>query len=211
MAYALVNILTLLRFLLSFVYVNQILLRAGSMASYFVLYALIVSTDVLDGALARTWGVQSKIGSGLDVAADLFFVLASSYALYTRGLFPIWMIVVIATKTAEFFITSIILKHLRKELPEDEIRARYFHESNEGRGIRKSLFVYDVLGRIVAAVFYFLPMLVLMLGRLFQGFVLDAALLLVFVPAAIAALLSSAHRISLCWTESIRDRKRQSF
>lgn len=195
LTYALVNLLTLSRFFLTFVYVEQIVAKTGSLTGYFVIFALVVLTDFMDGKLARAWAVQSKLGSMLDVSADLFFVLASSTALYMRALFPLWMIAVILLKTFEFFATSTVLKRQRKNLSENELNRLCFHKSNLSR---RSLFVYDVLGRIVAAVFYVLPMVVMLLQELLEASILHSTLFVVFVSVSGSALVSSLHRIYLC-------------
>ena len=47
-----------------------------------VLYLIAGLTDILDGFLARRWGVESKFGARLDSLADFLFVLAVGYKLF---------------------------------------------------------------------------------------------------------------------------------
>ena len=47
-----------------------------------MLYVIAGTTDMLDGFLARQWGVESKFGARLDSLADFVFVLAVGYKLY---------------------------------------------------------------------------------------------------------------------------------
>ena len=44
-------------------------------------YLIAGLTDMLDGILARRWGVESKFGARLDSLADFVFVLAVGYKL----------------------------------------------------------------------------------------------------------------------------------
>ena len=49
---------------------------------FWVLYAIGGTTDMLDGFLARRWGVESKFGARLDSLADFVFVLAVGHKLF---------------------------------------------------------------------------------------------------------------------------------
>ena len=49
---------------------------------FWVLYVIAGLTDILDGFLARRWGVESKFGARLDSLADFVFVLAVGYKLF---------------------------------------------------------------------------------------------------------------------------------
>ena len=49
---------------------------------FWALYVIAGTTDMLDGFLARRWGVESKFGARLDSLADFVFVLAVGYKLF---------------------------------------------------------------------------------------------------------------------------------
>ena len=49
---------------------------------FWVLYVIAGMTDMLDGFLARRWGVESNFGARLDSLADFVFVLAVGYKLF---------------------------------------------------------------------------------------------------------------------------------
>ncbi|MBP5339006.1 MAG: CDP-alcohol phosphatidyltransferase family protein [Prevotella sp.] len=49
---------------------------------FWVLYLIAGITDMLDGFLARRWGVESKFGARLDSLADFVFVIAVGYKLF---------------------------------------------------------------------------------------------------------------------------------
>ena len=72
------------------------LLLADAMTVLFwVLYMIAGITDMLDGLLARRWGVESKFGARLDSLADFVFVLAVGYKLFPWLKLPatLWMMI----------------------------------------------------------------------------------------------------------------------
>ena len=60
-----------------------------------VLYLIAGLTDILDGFLARRWGVESKFGAKLDSLADFVFVLVVGYKLFPWLKLPtaLWMMI----------------------------------------------------------------------------------------------------------------------
>ena len=62
---------------------------------FWVLYVIAGTTDMLDGFLARRWGVESKFGAILDSMADFVFVLAVGYKLFPWLKLPVslWMMI----------------------------------------------------------------------------------------------------------------------
>ena len=61
-----------------------LLLADAMTVPFWVLYVTAGTTDMLDGFLARRWGVESKFGARLDSLADFVFVLAVGYKCF-RG------------------------------------------------------------------------------------------------------------------------------
>ena len=81
---------------------------------FWVLYAIAGITDMLDGFLARRWGVESKFGARLDSLADFVFVLAVGYKLFPWLKLPValWMMIgLIALVKASNAISSYVVKH----------------------------------------------------------------------------------------------------
>ena len=79
-----------------------------------VLYAIAGMTDMLDGFLARRWGVESKFGARLDSLADFVFVLAVGYKLFPWLKLPtaLWMMIgVIALVKVSNALSSYVVKH----------------------------------------------------------------------------------------------------
>jgi CDP-diacylglycerol--glycerol-3-phosphate 3-phosphatidyltransferase len=62
---------------------------------FWVLYLIAGLTDMLDGFLARRWGVESKFGARLDSMADFVFVLAVGSKLFPWLKLPatLWMMI----------------------------------------------------------------------------------------------------------------------
>ena len=62
---------------------------------FWTLYLIAGLTDMLDGFLARRWGVESKFGARLDSMADFVFVLAVGYKLFPWLKLPaaLWMMI----------------------------------------------------------------------------------------------------------------------
>ena len=62
---------------------------------FWVLYVIAGLTDMLDGFLARRWGVKSKFGARLDSLADFVFVLTVGYKFFPLLKLPdtLWMMI----------------------------------------------------------------------------------------------------------------------
>ena len=81
---------------------------------FWVLYVIAGTTDMLDGFLARRWGVESKFGAWLDSLADFVFVLAVGYKLFPYLKLPatLWMMIgLIAIVKVVNAISSFVVKH----------------------------------------------------------------------------------------------------
>ena len=81
---------------------------------FWVLYVIAGTTDMLDGFLARRWGVESKFGARLDSLADFGFVLAVGYKLFPWLKLPssLWMMIgFIALVKMVNAICSYVVKH----------------------------------------------------------------------------------------------------
>ena len=81
---------------------------------FWVLYIIAGTTDMLDGFLARRWGVEGKFGARLDSLADFVFVLAVGYKLFPWLKLPtaLWMMIgFIALVKVSNAISSYVIKH----------------------------------------------------------------------------------------------------
>ena len=81
---------------------------------FWVFYVIAGTTDMLDGFLARRWGVESKFGARLDSLADFVFVLAVGYKLFPYLKLPamLWMMIgFVALVKTDNAISSYVVKH----------------------------------------------------------------------------------------------------
>lgn len=85
------NILSALRIALCL----PLLLVDAMTVPFWVLYVIAGTTDMLDGFLARRWGVESKLGARLDSLADFVFVLTVGYKFFPLQKLPdtLWMMI----------------------------------------------------------------------------------------------------------------------
>lgn len=81
---------------------------------FWTLYVIAGTTDMLDGFLARRWGVESKFGARLDSLADFVFVLVVGYRLFPWLKLPatLWMMLgLIALVKMVNAISVYVVKH----------------------------------------------------------------------------------------------------
>ena len=85
------NILSVSRIVLCL----PLLLVDAMTVPFWLLYVVAGTTDMLDGFLARRWGVESRFGARLDSLADFVFVLAVGYKLFSWLKLPaaLWMMI----------------------------------------------------------------------------------------------------------------------
>ena len=91
-----------------------LLLADAMTVPFWVLYVIAGTTDMLDGFLARRWGVESKFGARLDSLADFVFVLAVGYKLFPwlKLSDELWMMIgLIALVKTVNAISSYVVKH----------------------------------------------------------------------------------------------------
>jgi phosphatidylglycerophosphate synthase len=71
-----------------------------------LLFAIIISSDVLDGWLARWLGQESLLGRILDHVCDVLFILTALGFFVSRGLVPWWLPAAIAWAFALYVVDS---------------------------------------------------------------------------------------------------------
>lgn len=170
-----VNALTLSRVPLSLIFCAILQFKVNPFLPCATLFALVAITDFWDGKLARKCKVQTDAGAVLDVISDFFFIVTSCSALYLKGMFPGWMLAVIIFKFLEFWISSALIKRNKKHT---------------------TVFLFDPLGRVVAVLFYLLPILVLLLQLWTSVVIFQSVLWVICAGIAILAFISSLFRIS---------------
>lgn len=78
-------------------------------ATYF-LYLFSVSTDCLDGYLAKKFETTSTLGSYFDVIADFIFVSGMFLVFIFDKLYPSWIILLIIFVFSQFMLTNVYSK-----------------------------------------------------------------------------------------------------
>ncbi len=86
------------------------LLDSGLVIPADSIFLLAISSDLIDGYLARKLGVSSKFGANLDATVDFLFI-GGIFLYYTiRGIYPAWLLMIIAAMFAQFLVTSHLTK-----------------------------------------------------------------------------------------------------
>jgi Phosphatidylglycerophosphate synthase len=164
-----------------------LLLQVNPFLPCVTLFALIALSDYFDGKLARKYNVQTSTGAILDVMTDFFFIVTACFSLSQRGQFLYWMLAVIVFKFLEFWITSAFFKRNYKNT---------------------TVFLFDPLGRVVAVLFYLLPVLVLLLQFCFPAQVYPIAIEIICAGLTMLTVVSSSFRITL-FVKSLMQRVRK--
>jgi phosphatidylglycerophosphate synthase len=74
------------------------------------LFLLAISSDLADGYLARKLGVSSKFGASFDVSIDFLFIGGVFLYFTIMGIYPAWVLVIIAAMFVQFLVTSNLTK-----------------------------------------------------------------------------------------------------
>jgi cardiolipin synthase len=93
------NLLSLIRILLIPAFV-ALLLGEGTEAAGLILLGAVVSTDWVDGYVARRTGQVSNLGKVLDPVADRLAIAAALIALVVRDAFPPWAALLVIVRDA---------------------------------------------------------------------------------------------------------------
>ena len=106
------NLLSALRIVLCL----PLLMVDAMTVPFWVLYVMAGLTDMLDGFLARRWGVESKFGARLDSLADFVFVLAVGYKLFPWLKLPAALWIMIGLIAVVKIINAISLYRIRHRI-----------------------------------------------------------------------------------------------
>jgi cardiolipin synthase len=91
------NVLSFVRLLGVPLFLWLLLVREASVWAVVVL-AVGGATDWLDGKLARAWNQRSRLGQVLDPLADRLYILATLIGFAIRGIVPLWLVIVLASR-----------------------------------------------------------------------------------------------------------------
>jgi cardiolipin synthase (CMP-forming) len=74
------------------------LILAGHDSAALLTFAAAGASDVLDGFVARRWGVTSGMGAWLDPAADKLLMVLCLGALFLVGATPLWLLALVVAR-----------------------------------------------------------------------------------------------------------------
>jgi cardiolipin synthase len=86
-----------------------------------ILFAFVVATDWVDGAIARATGQVSELGKVLDPVADRLAIAAGLVALVVADAFPLWAALLILVRDVAVLVAGIVLVLAHRE----RIEVRY--------------------------------------------------------------------------------------
>jgi cardiolipin synthase len=107
------NLLSFLRILLIPVFVFLIV-HEPTTTTGLILFALVVSTDWVDGWVARRTGQVSELGKLLDPTADRLAIAAGLIALVVRDAFPLWAALLILVRDVAVLIAGAVVLATRQ-------------------------------------------------------------------------------------------------
>ena len=84
----------------------------GNTMVTYSLFLIAISTDLIDGYIARKLHSQSTHGFWLDAIIDYIFISVMFLVFIEGGLYPYWILVLISIVFLQFLLTSILLKQL---------------------------------------------------------------------------------------------------
>ena len=101
------NLITLSRILVIPWFVG--LMIYGHTAAGFFVFILAALSDALDGFIARTWKLKTRLGTYLDPLADKLLLTASFLTLSILGYIPIWATVVVVSRDIILAVGVLVL------------------------------------------------------------------------------------------------------
>ena len=119
------NILTVLRIILTFLFV-AIITHNGLFSKILAAFIFLIAslTDFFDGYYAKKNNLVTDFGKFMDPLADKFLILAAFFAFVQMHVIALWMLVVIAVR--EVSITAFRLHAMRQgEVLEAEMAGKY--------------------------------------------------------------------------------------
>ncbi len=101
------NLITVIRILLIPLFI--ILLLNGHNLCALGVFIIAGISDALDGFIARTWDLKTRLGAYLDPVADKLLMVSSFVTLSILDMIPMWLMVIIIGRDILIGITGLIL------------------------------------------------------------------------------------------------------
>ncbi|HTY55874.1 MAG TPA: CDP-alcohol phosphatidyltransferase family protein [Candidatus Binataceae bacterium] len=135
------NFLTLVRIVLIPVFV--VLLSKHRLTEGLYVFAAAAVTDSLDGTVARWFECKTELGAFLDPFADKLLLVSSFVVLTIEGIFPAWLLIVVAIRDVVVVFGYLMLTFFTSErMP---VRPSYFGKAS----------TFLQLGCVIGALFGF--------------------------------------------------------
>jgi CDP-diacylglycerol---glycerol-3-phosphate 3-phosphatidyltransferase len=83
---------------------------AGQIFYADLLFIFAITSDFLDGFIARKLQVSTKFGAKLDAIVDFVFIGGIFLCFVEMGFYPLWILLLIAGMFIQFIVTSALLK-----------------------------------------------------------------------------------------------------
>ena len=87
-------------------------LNNGFTLLVYVLFLFVISTDFLDGYIARKFKAQSTVGGYFDITVDFFFISGMYWVFISQGIFPLWILAIIVVVFLQFMLSNIYSKRM---------------------------------------------------------------------------------------------------
>ena len=170
------NIITLLRVVLSVLVNLYIANNFGKIAAPIIITFIIFLTDFLDGKIARAYKNAGTLGATFDVLADLFYIVTSYMLLWNLHILPLWFLFIILVNFLEFVVTSYIIKNNYNT---------------------KLTFTFDLVGRLVAVIFYIPPIFSYVSNQLMSNSYSELINAIIYITTVLI-FISALYRIGNC-------------
>ncbi len=105
------NALTMIRILLIPLFLYKVL--RGEFAFAAAVYLTATVTDGLDGAIARIWNLQTRLGTFLDPMADKLLITTSYISLAFLNIIPLWLAIAVISRDI-IIVTGILAVYFLK-------------------------------------------------------------------------------------------------
>lgn len=129
------NLITSVRIIMTLYIIWMLGSNKHNISIFLSINSLIFISDIIDGRIARYLKSVSSFGEILDISADFLYILSMSIIMNIKNIIPRNYIVIVIIEFTIFIITSKYIKQDKRYLG------------------------FDILGRILAVLFYIIPVM----------------------------------------------------
>lgn len=167
------NIITISRIIMTIFMICLLVSWQYNMFIFIGVNALIFISDLIDGRIARYFSSATRSGEILDVSADLLYIVSMSTVMIVKKIIPFYYLVSVL---CEFYIFIVTSQYIKKD---------------------KKYLGFDVLGRMLAALYYIIPAVMFVAFR--ESYSIYSLLYIYgFYVIYVLTFIVIIYRISLC-------------